>query len=212
MLDQREIKDLLARRGAVVTNDHFVYTSGKHGPAYINKDAVYPHTHDTAALCRTLASSFVRDCVEVVVAPAVGAVILSQWVAYFLTTLTSIEVLGIYADKGEDDTFVIKRGYDKLIPDKRVLVVEDLFTTGGSVLKVVDAVRALGGIVVGVAGLANRGGVTAHDVGDVPRLVTLLDVRMEMYEPHECPLCKSGIPVNTQLGHGKKFLAAKQPA
>ena len=204
------IRTILARTGAIVTDNHFVYTSGKHGPCYINKDAIYPFTEETSKLCEKLAARFLDREVDVVVAPAVGAIILAQWTAHHLHYFTGKEVLAVYADKQENGDFVIKRGYEKLIPFNRVLVIEDLFTTGGSARKVVEAVRALDGYVTGVGGIANRGRVTAKDVGDVPKFFALLDIEMSAYDETDCPLCKAGIPVNIQLGHGLRFMEKRR--
>lgn len=208
-MDAPEVRQILKDAKAVVTNSHFVYTSWKHGSAYINKDAIYPRVDKVRRLCKGIAAHFSFYKIEVVIAPAVGAVILSTWTAYYLSEMTTNPVLGLYADKEGKDNFVIKRGYEKLIPGKRVLVVEDLFTTGGSVEKVVRAVRELGGHVVGVAGIANRGKVTKEQVGNPDHFYALLDVEMETYEAASCPLCAKGLPINTSLGHGREFLAAQ---
>ncbi|MDP2652287.1 MAG: phosphoribosyltransferase family protein [bacterium] len=214
-MKEQDVLKILSEVGAVITDSHFVYVSGKHGPAYINKDALYPHTEKTSQLCLKIASWFSTDGVDVVIAPAVGGVILSQWVAHHLTRITKIprhEVLGVYADKvtvNGEDNFVIKRGYDKLIDHKHVLVVEDLLTTGGSVKKVVAAVRACGGTIAGVGVLCNRGGVTRENLG-VRKLFALANVKMEMYEEVSCPLCERGVPINTDVGHGREFLARKK--
>ncbi|MFC1629796.1 phosphoribosyltransferase family protein [Patescibacteria group bacterium] len=90
-----------------------------------------------------------------------------------------------------------------------MLVVDDVLTTGGSVRGVVEAVRKLGGYVVGVGVIANRGQVTAKDVGDVSELFALADVTMDSYPEKECPLCKKGVPINTVLGKGQEFLARR---
>ena len=76
--------DILQHLGAVLTNDHFVYTSGKHGEVYINKDALYPHTRETSQVGRMLAELILANNLqpEVVVGPALGGIILSQWTAY----------------------------------------------------------------------------------------------------------------------------------
>ncbi|KKW38899.1 hypothetical protein A3I46_01950 [Candidatus Kaiserbacteria bacterium RIFCSPLOWO2_02_FULL_54_13] len=220
-MNERYAQDVLERVGAIITDSHIVYTSGRHGSAYINKDALYPHTRETSNLCCEIAERFSNDSVDVVIAPAVGGVILSQWVAYHLTEITGREVLGVYADKdsgrGGDgfirDEFVIKRGYDKLIAGANVLVVEDLLTTGGSVRKVVAAVRAEHGNVVGVGVLCNRGGVTPADIGGAKKLVALVNIEMKSMTEEECTstgLCAKGIPVNTIIGHGKEFLARRE--
>lgn len=208
MDEHQQALQIFAESKAVIINSHVVYTSGKHGSAYVNKDAIYPHTSDTSILCEMLAHEFKSYLVEVVIAPAVGGVILSQWTAHHLRPLAHRDVLGVYADKADDGNFVIKRGYDKLITGKRVLVVEDVINTGGSVKKVIAAVRACGGTIVGVGALCNRGGITAQDL-DVPILVALMDVKLEMWEEADCPLCAQNVPINTDVGKGREFLERK---
>lgn len=242
-MNEQEVLDILARTGAVIKDSHIVYTSGKHGTAYVNKDAVYPHTKETSRLCKAIAEHFTGRGIEVVISPAVGGVILSQWVAEHLDNLVTThdveEVLGVYAEreeqsvlKADSDTtftiggsevslqagdevvvkkpqFVIKRGYDKVITGKRVLVVEDVLTTGGSAREVIEAVRALDGEVVGLGVLCNRGGITAEDVGGVPELFALVNVKLDAWDEAECPLCAKGVPINTDVGKGREFLARK---
>lgn len=210
-MDEKEVLEILGKVKAVIKDSHVVYTSSKHGSAYVNKDAVYPYTATIARLCAEIALRFSSDNVEVVIAPAIGGVILTQWVTHYLEGMASTcgKVLAVYAEKAEGDTFVIKRGYDKLVAGKRVLVVEDFLTTGGSAKKVVEAVRAIGGEVVGLGVLCNRGDITAKDVGDVPKLEALLQVKLDAWDEADCPLCKAGVPVNTDVGKGREFLARK---
>ncbi|MBI1909156.1 MAG: phosphoribosyltransferase [Deltaproteobacteria bacterium] len=215
-MTEQEVLRILAKSKAVITGSHIVYTSGKHGTAYVNKDAVYPHTQETSLLCQTIAKKFAASGVEVVIAPVVGGVILSQWVAHHLSELTGREVLGVYAEKMEggegsgESPFVIKRGYDKLIQGKKVLVVEDVLNTGGSVKKVVEATRAVGGDIIGVGALCNRGGVKPSDIGNVPELFTLVNLKLEAWDEPFCPLCAQKVPINTDIGKGREFLARKQ--
>jgi orotate phosphoribosyltransferase len=208
-MNEQQILDILGKVQAVITNSHLVYTSGKHGSAYVNKDAIYPHTELTSQLCEEIAKHFAKHGVEVVIAPAVGGVILSQWVAYHLTKITGREVLGVYAEK-DGENFTIKRGYDKLSAGKKVLVVEDLLTTGQSVKKVIDAARAIGANIVGLAVLCNRGGVTAKDVSDPPELFSLINVKLDTWDEADCPLCARNVPINTEVGHGRQYLARKK--
>lgn len=218
---EQDILMIMTAAGAVITNSHIIYTSGKHGTAYVNKDALYPDTDIIADLCLRIAMEFEHDGVEVVIAPAIGGVILTQWTAHQLMTLNNKRVLAVYAEREDifsaevrgawlGERFVIKRGYDKIVRGRRVLVVEDILTTGGSVKKVVEATRAIGGEVVGLAALCNRGGITAHDVGDVPRLFSLTNVTFDAWEAVDCPLCARGVPINTEVGKGREFLAKKK--
>ena len=210
-MNEQKVLQVLGKVGAVIADSHIVYTSGKHGTAYVNKDAVYPHTAETSRLCRAIAERFADDKVEVVIAPAIGGVILSQWTAHHLSEMNGHEVFGVYAEKSEGgDAFVIKRGYDKLIAGKNVLVVEDVLTTGGSAKKVIEATRAIGGNVIGLGVLCNRGGITPQDVADVPKLTSLVNVKLDAWDEATCPLCEQNVPVNTDVGKGRQFLARKQ--
>jgi len=209
MVYRDNVLDILSKHKAIITDTHVVYTSGKHGDAYVNKDAIYPHTYDVSWLCSLLADHFKGGGFSkpyAVIAPAVGGVILSQWTAHHLK-----ETLALYAEKAPDgESFIIKRGYDKLIKGRSILVVEDVLTTGGSVKKVVEAVRACNGSVIGVGALCNRGGIKAENIGNVPELYTLLDIPLTAYEEADCPLCKAGVPINIAVGKGREFLARKQ--
>lgn len=210
-MNEQEVLQVLGRVGAVIANSHIVYTSGKHGTAYVNKDAVYPHTKETSDLCRAIAEQFADDKVEVVIAPAIGGVILSQWTAHHLSEITGREVFGVYAEKVESgDAFIIKRGYDKIVAGKKVLVVEDVLTTGGSAKKVVEATRALGGNIVGLGVLCNRGGITPEDVANPPKLFALVNVKLDAWDEAECPLCAQSVPINTDVGKGREYLARKK--
>jgi orotate phosphoribosyltransferase len=220
----KQVREILEDAGALLKDDHFLLASGKHSAEYINKDALYPYVEKTADLCDQIAHRFRSTHIDAVVAPAVGGVILSQWVAWASPGPASSPVLAVYAEKEveelaklpdgrtpyvETGRFIFDRGYDELIAGKSVLVVEDILTTGGSVRKVVDAARAVGAEVVGVGALVNRGRVTTHDVGDVFSLQTLLDINLASWDPsiEVCPQCRDGIPINRKIGHGKKLAA-----
>lgn len=207
-MTEHEVYQLLEKAQALIRDSHIVYTSGRHGTSYVNKDAVYPHAALTSILCEEMAARFAAQEVEVVVAPALGGVILSQWVAYHLSHRSGKEVLGVYAEK-EGEGFVLKRGYDRLVAGRRALLLEDVLTTGGSIRKLVDTVRAAGGEIVGVAALCNRGGVTASALGEVPRLDALVSVSLDSWEEKDCPLCASGVPINADVGKGREFLKKK---
>jgi orotate phosphoribosyltransferase len=200
---------IFADAGAIITNDHFVFTAGAHSDTYINKDALYVHTKTISDLCKLMAESYDANDIDVVIGPVIGGVVLSQWVTYHLNCRRANgEVLSLYAEKegeGKEKTFEIKRGYDVLIPGKKVLVVEDLLTTGDSARKVIECVRALGGKVVGLSVLGNRGSVESKDVGNVP-IQALITVKMQSWTEEDCPLCKAQKPISIKFGKGKDFL------
>lgn len=204
-----EALELLKQTQAVLTNDHFVGTSGRHMATYINKDALYPHTQATSRMGELFAEKNKDLDIDIVAAPALGGIILSTWTAFHLSQLKGREILGIYTEKTHDKNQIFTRGYDKLVTGKNVLVIEDLTTTGGSVKKVVESVKAIGGNVVGVSVMVNKNPdeVTSEFIG--APLSWLAELKTETYEASECPLCKSGVQINTNIGHGKKYLEQK---
>lgn len=205
-----DVVSILRKVGGVITDSHFVYTSGKHGSVYINKDAVYTHVNETSKIGKMFATKFKNKAVDVVAAPALGGIILSQWTAYHLSKLKGKEVLSVYTEKTLEKDQVFTRGYDKLVKNKKVLVIEDLTTTGGSVKKVVKSVKKAGGKVIGVAVMVNRNpkGVNAKFMG-VP-FTALRVLKAEAFDEKNCELCKKSVPINTTVGHGKKYLEAKK--
>lgn len=207
-MTEDDVLKLLQDVGAF-RSGHFVYTSGRHGDSYVLKDAMYAYPDQTSAVCKEMAERFKDAGVEAVIGPAIGAAVLAQWTAHHLKALTGREVFAVFAEKDGQGGFIIKRGYDKLIAGKKALVVEDLTTTGGSIKKVVDEVRAAGAEVVGAIALVNRGEVTKEQAGDPPVFDQLLNVDLDSWDAAECELCKNNIPVNTDVGHGKAFLAEK---
>lgn len=205
-----EALDLLKQTQAILTDSHFVGTSGRHMATYINKDAMYPHTEATSRMGELFADKNKDLDIDVVVAPALGGIILSTWTAYHLTKLKGKEILGIYTEKTLDKNQVFTRGYDKLITGKNVLVIEDLAQTGGSVKKVVESVKAIGGTVVGVCVMVNKDpeNITSELIG--APLSWLAELKTESYEEATCPLCQQGVSINTTVGHGKKYLESKK--
>jgi|SRR3989344_232169 len=211
-LSEEAVLSHLRQAGAVLTDDHFVYTSGRHGSAYYNKDAVYADVEVADRLCQAIAYHFRDAGIETVVGPEHGGIILQFATTIHLRIWTGKnDICGVYAENAPatysaQKRFAFNRGFGKFIAGRRVLVVDDILTTGGSVEGVVRAVREAGGEVVGVAVLCNRGGVTAKQLG-VPELFALCNVSLNSWPEEECPLCAQGVPVNTTIGKGREFLA-----
>jgi len=202
--------DILQRLGAVLTNDHFVYTSGKHGEVYINKDALYPHTRETSQVGRMLAELILANSLqpEVVVGPALGGIILSQWTAYHLSELLGKEVLSVYTEKDDQKNQVFTRNYDQLVAGKKVVVVEDVVTTAGSLKKTLESVRQAQGLVEAAVVMVNRNPeVTDELVGT--KFLALANLPAEAWDESEIPDWLRARPINTKVGHGKKYLQSK---
>ncbi len=202
---QLEIEKIFSDTNAIIDKSHVVYTSGKHGQAYVNKDAIYPHVNQISKLCLFMAENFKDYDVDAIVGPVVGGVALAQWTAFHLSLLQGKEILALTADK-DGDGFVIKRGQEQFIKGKKILVVEDVLTTGGSVKKVVDVVNNMDGYVVGVSALCNRGGITVEDIGNVPVLMALMNITLDAFDEKDCIYCKKNLPINTSVGKGAEYL------
>lgn len=195
----------------VFMTGHFVYHSGRHGNTYVDKDALLAYPRMIKVLCHELARRFASKDIQTVIAPAIGGVILSHRVADALHQLTGREVCSVYAEEDVNGSFSIRKTYHRhLCAGQRTLVVDDVLTTGASTRNVVNIVRSLGGCVVGVGALCNRGYVTCDDLDNVPRLVSLLDISLNTWAASECHLCKQKVPINTEVGYGREFLTEQK--
>jgi len=195
--------------GAIVTDSHFVYTSGKHGSVYIRKDMLYPNTTKTSQVCILFAQKFKNKDIDVVVGPSIGGIILSQWTAYHLSKLKNKKIISVFTEKDENSNQVFKRDYDKLVKNKKILIVEDLTTTGGSVKKVIESVKKAGGKIMAVCIMVNRDPEKVNSKTIGHPLSHLGVFKAQSFDKDKCPLCKNKIPINTSVGHGKKFLSSK---
>lgn len=204
MKEQRALRIL--KKHGVIVQGHFPGTSGRHLAEYVEKRLLHPHTNDVSKLCRAIAREFASEEIDTVIGPERGGIILSQWVAHNLTKVTANlldgEIWAVYAEKTKDGGFAIPSLFEKFISGRLVLVVDDTLTTGGTVKRIVEAVREMGGGVVGVGALWNRGDVTAKDIGDVPRFYSLINKKLADWSPEECLLtgpCSKGVPINLRI-------------
>ncbi|MBI4130657.1 phosphoribosyltransferase [Candidatus Roizmanbacteria bacterium] len=205
----KQALDILKEVGAITTDSHIVLTTGRHTDAYLNLDMLMPHTEESSEMGRLFAEKYRNVDIDIVAGPAVGGIILSQWVAYHLSKLKGKEILSVFAEKDLNKNQVIERGFDKFIKGKKVLVVEDFTTTGGSVKSAAQSVQAAGGNIVEICVIVNRepDRVNSQTIG-MP-FTSLGVLKIDSWAEEECPLCAKNIPINTELGHGKEFLAKK---
>ena len=115
MNNMKDIVKILKSVGAIITDSHFVGTSGKHMPAYINKDALLCHTKQVSEVGKLFAEKFKNKNIEVVISPAVAGIPFSQWTAYHLSKITGREVLSVFTEKTPENDQVFKRGYDAVV-------------------------------------------------------------------------------------------------
>jgi orotate phosphoribosyltransferase len=178
-----EIIQIFRDAGAILEG-HFLLTSGLHSPVYWEKFRVLQYPHHTEKLCRLIAEHFKKDNVQVVAGPTTGGIILAFEVA------RQLGVKGIFAEK-EGETRAFRRGFT-IEPGDRVLIVDDILTTGSSIIEVMEAVEKLRGIIVGIGVLVDRA-EQKREFG-VP-LFSCLRTATVTYPPAECPLCAAGIPL-----------------
>ncbi len=206
---ENQVINIFKKVGAILPDGHFVGTSGLHFDTYVNKDFLYPHTKETSQICRQIAEKYKDADIEVVVCPALGGIILSQWVASHLSEIYGKEVLAIYTEKSSEGEQVFTRGYEQYVKDgKRILIVEDIITTGGSILKTIQTVKNTGGNIIGACAMINKNKNLDKNIFGVP-FESLANLFVTTYIRELCPLCKNNIPINTNVGHGKKFLEEK---
>jgi orotate phosphoribosyltransferase len=172
------------RQHGAVRHGHFLLTSGLHSPVYVQCAMILQHP-DEAAACGAALAGMVRDAhPHVVIGPALGAVLVAHEVA------RALGVRAIFAERA-DGRLTLRRGF-AIAPAERVLVVEDVVTTGLTTGELADLVRAAGGEVVAAAALIDRCG------GRWPLAVPLMALaRLDLptYPADDCPLCRQGLPV-----------------
>ena len=183
MLTQEEVLQIFKDSGALLSG-HFKLASGLHSDTYFEKFQVLQYPWYVEKLCAEMAARFKDDGIQLVLGPTTGGVLLAYEVG------KQLGMRGIFAEKG-DGGRVLKRGF-KINPGERVLVVDDVLTTGGSVWDTIEVLKKEGGTLVGVGLLVDRtGGETNFGV----KTEALLSLKVDKYEPSECPLCKAGIPL-----------------
>ena len=192
-MTEAEVKELLIKTGAIM-DGHFLLTSGLHSPHYVEKFNVLQQPKYTQQLCEAMAEKFKDANIETVVGPMTGGILLAH------ETGKALGTRAIFTER-VDGKMTFRRGFS-LHEGERVLIVEDIVTTGGSIKEVIEVVKAHGGVPVAVSMLVDRSGGKA-DFGDVP-CTALLHMDVETYQPEACPLCQQGIEMTKRGSTGKK--------
>jgi orotate phosphoribosyltransferase len=192
----------LDQAGAVLRNRHFVYRSSKHGSAYVDLDPVLPDVELMSLLCSELGRPFLGE-IDTVAAPATGGIPLAVLTAKALGE-SGASVASVWADKQDGELAFRRAGFKRYLANRRVLVVDDLLTTGGSISEVCRGAEQYGANIVGVSVVCNRGKVTASHLG-VPRLESLADIDFDAVSADECDLCIRRVPIVEDVGYGMSF-------
>jgi len=181
--DTAAILDRFRRAGALLEG-HFRLTSGRHSPGYLQCALVLQHPREAEALGAAIADRVRGLDVQTVLSPALGGIVIGQEVG------RALGVRALFAER-QDGRLTLRRGFS-LEAGERVLVVEDVVTTGGSTRETIDVAREARAVVVGAAAIIDRSG--GQQKIDVPFHV-LAEVSLPTYDAEACPLCRAGLPV-----------------
>lgn len=194
-----EIESLLETTGAL-RHGHFQLSSGLHSPRYVQCALLFEHPAHAERVAKALATRFADTPVEVVAAPALGGILLGYELA------RQLGARAVFVERNPEGGFALRRF--SLGTGERVLVAEDVLTTGDSARETIAVIRQGGGEVVGVAAILDRSGGKAHF--DVP-LRVLLTQTIETYSPADCPLCRTDVPLEKPGSHPLSTPVPKTP-
>jgi orotate phosphoribosyltransferase len=182
-MDSSSVLDLFRRSGALLEG-HFRLSSGLHSTGYLQCALVLQEPRDAERLGRALAGQLRHLDIQAVLSPAMGGIIIGHEVA------RALGVRAIFAER-QEGKLTLRRGF-ALRPGERVLIVEDVLTTGLSTRETIEVARAAGAEVAGAAAIINRSG---GDPGLGVPFAALAHHALPTYEPAVCPLCAEGTPV-----------------
>ncbi|MEP6903194.1 MAG: orotate phosphoribosyltransferase [Actinomycetota bacterium] len=169
------------RQTNALLEGHFILSSGLHSPVYLQCALALQYPFDAAKFGRVIAAHFIEANIETVASPAIGGLVIGYAVA------EALNVRFIWTER-ENGTMTLRRGFS-VKENERILVVEDVITTGGSTRECIRALESRGARVINAASIIDRSGGAA-DVG-VPR-IALVSLEVPAYQPADCPLCKKG--------------------
>ena len=191
---REEALKLLEEVGAV-RQGHFELSSGLHSGTYLQCALVLQYPQHAEKLGRALAAEFHDLSIDCVAAPAMGGIIIGHEVA------RALGVRSLFVERDASGHMSLRRGF-QFKPGERVLVIEDVWTTGGSTLETIGVIEEEGGLVVAAGALIDRsGGSLEVSV----RTEALLELSVASYEPEDCPLCRSG---GVAVRPGSRYLRA----
>lgn len=186
-MNKKEVIAIFKEKRALLEG-HFELSSGLHSAKYLQAALVLQYPCLATRLCTSLAQFFRNKDAQVVISPALGGIVVGQKVA------EALKARAIFAEKDKGN-FTLRRGF-RINPEEKILVVEDVITTGGSVKEIIKVVEESKGEVVGVGCLVNRSCdkivfITERKIKIQPK--SLLNLKIKTYSQARCPLCEKGV-------------------
>jgi len=179
MISQQRVLEVLKEAG-VLLEGHFLLTSGRHSNKYLQCAKIFRNTNYSEELCSALAELYKDDGIEVVIGPALGAV----QMAYEVSRHLGCE--NFFAERDAEGKMALRRGFE-VHPGQKVLIVEDVVTTGGSVKEVMQLVKEAGGKICGIGSIVDR---TGGEINFGVPYKAVISMKVESWDAADCPLCK----------------------
>lgn len=184
-MQDMEIMDIFKKAGAY-HQGHFKLSSGRHSGAYLQCALVLQNPLVAARLCGVLAKKFQADTPDTVIGPAMGGIVLAYELA------RALNARALFTERDKDGKMALRRGFT-VSPRNRVLIAEDVLTTGKSVKEVIALLKEDSIVPVGIASIVNRS-AKPIDFGGI-KCESLIKLDIPTFEEGECPLCQEGMPL-----------------
>ena len=192
---ERINRGILLRTGAYLTNDHFVLPSGRHAKEYVEKALATTEPAFTEGLGDVIAKHFAEQPIDLVLTTGYGASLLGHCIARAHPSQPRFVYAIKQRDNGGTSQVSLPREFRQYFAGTpRVLIVEDILTTGETVKGLIDLVKSLSGRVVGIGTLWRR----SQRIKFKFPLFTLIDREFPTYAPKDCPMCRKGTPINQE--------------
>jgi orotate phosphoribosyltransferase len=191
-MDELDVLKLLESSQAI-RRGHFELSSGRHSDTYVQCAAVLQYSPHAESLGRSLAAEFPGMGIGCVISPALGGVIIGQEVG------RALSIRAIFVERDASGRLALRRNF-RVQAGERILVVEDVWTTGRSTRETIAVIESIGGVVVAAGAIIDRSGGAL----DLPvRTEALLRMDAKSYDPDDCPLCRTG---DVAMSPGSHFL------
>lgn len=197
--------------GAIKTGPgHFVYTFGDHGVIYIDKKEIFNDSMKSSDLCKQVAEHFKNSDIDAIAGPESGGIIMANLTAMHLCRLRGMECIDVVHLLKKGPFMVIKKEGEREMAGKKILLVDDIATTGSSLKKCAQTICDAGGLIAGIGLLWLRGNesIFLNQFQGVP-IFPLVRVRLDGWTEEQCRLigpCSKKVPINIEHGHGAVFL------